>query len=244
MPHFLPTNEIMTRPKALLRLSSKIFGSSDVIEENNGDAFAAHQRKCVHTMFVTKYHFNPSTRASPILCNNMRNGLGRGLNEYIGANLNLVQQYATSIHSQTSNASMSKSEFVDSEMQDEFYDAISAESLSSDEESDEDMELDQRPLSSNYFQNGHVIGGDPLLKLIVVDWLKVDKSIDKIALHHRSLVQGYWMVKRVVGTKACLLGKAVTSPLASTTGSCLFALAHLRGNSFDQELVEDAQRQL
>jgi len=38
---------------------------------------------------------------------------------------------------------MSKSEFVDSEMQDEFYDAISAESLSSDEESDEDMELDQ-----------------------------------------------------------------------------------------------------
>lgn len=66
-----------------------------------------------------------------------------GLNEYIGANLNLVQQYATSIHSQTSNASMSKSEFVDSEMQDEFYDAISAESLSSDEESDEDMELDQ-----------------------------------------------------------------------------------------------------
>jgi len=34
-----------------------------------------------------------------------------------------------------------------------------------------------------------VIGGDPLLKLIVVDWLKVDKSIDKIALHHRSLVQ-------------------------------------------------------
>lgn len=40
-------------PKALLRLSSKIFGSSDVIEENNGDAFAAHQRKCVHTMFGT-----------------------------------------------------------------------------------------------------------------------------------------------------------------------------------------------
>lgn len=34
-----------------------------------------------------------------------------------------------------------------------------------------------------------VIGGDPLLKLIAVDWLKVDKSIDRIALHHRSLVQ-------------------------------------------------------
>ncbi|XP_010551203.1 PREDICTED: protein ENHANCED DISEASE RESISTANCE 2-like, partial [Tarenaya hassleriana] len=25
-----------------------------------------------------------------------------------------------------------------------------------------------------------------------------------------SIVQGYWMVKRAVGTKACLLGKAVT----------------------------------
>lgn len=24
------------------------------------------------------------------------------------------------------------------------------------------------------------------------------------------LIQGYWMVKRAVGTKACLLGKAVT----------------------------------
>lgn len=33
------------------------------------------------------------------------------------------------------------------------------------------------------------MGGDPLLKLIAVDWFKVDKSIDRIALHPRSLVQ-------------------------------------------------------
>lgn len=127
----------------------------------------------------------------------------------------------------------------------------------------------------NYLKdNSKVVGGDPFLKLIAVDWLKVDKTADKIALHHRSLVQseagknlpfilvfnlqvpakpnyslvlyyasdrtinedsllakflegddafrdsrfklipsiveGYWMVKRAVGTKACLLGKAVT----------------------------------
>ncbi|XWS72590.1 hypothetical protein CRYUN_Cryun02cG0052900 [Craigia yunnanensis] len=135
-----------------------------------------------------------------------------------------------------------------------------------------------------------VMGADPLLKLIAVDWFKVDKATGKIALHPRSLVQmleksfhlslllisrnanleigmyivddmktkvpakpnyslllyyaaerpvnknsllgkfvdgtdmscggrfkliasiveGYWMVKRAVGTKACLLGKAVT----------------------------------
>ncbi|XWS70360.1 hypothetical protein CRYUN_Cryun03dG0041400 [Craigia yunnanensis] len=119
-----------------------------------------------------------------------------------------------------------------------------------------------------------VMGADPLLKLIAVDWFKVDKATDKIALHPRCLVQtdagkklpfifvinlevpakpnyslvlyyaaerpvnknsllgkfvdgtdmfrdarfklipsiveGYWMVKRAVGTRACLLGKAVT----------------------------------
>ncbi|KAM7265417.1 hypothetical protein ACFE04_003100 [Oxalis oulophora] len=122
--------------------------------------------------------------------------------------------------------------------------------------------------------NAKVMGGDPLLKLIAVDWFKVDKAYDNIALHPKSLVQsdagkklpfilvinlqipakpnyslvmyyaserpvskdsllgkfvdgsdmfrdsrfklipsiveGYWMVKRAVGTKACLLGKAVT----------------------------------
>lgn len=119
-----------------------------------------------------------------------------------------------------------------------------------------------------------VKGGDPLLKLIAVDWLKADQSIDKVALRPScvvqseagrklpfilvfnlqipakpnynlvfyyasdrpvnkdsllskfidgtdafrdsrfklipSIVKGYWMVKRAVGTKACLLGKAVT----------------------------------
>ncbi|XLS85522.1 hypothetical protein HN51_035688, partial [Arachis hypogaea] len=119
-----------------------------------------------------------------------------------------------------------------------------------------------------------IVGGDPLLKLIAVDWLKVDKAMDRVALHPKCLVQleegkklpfilvfnlqvpakpnyslvlyyasdrpikedsllakfvdgsdafrdsrfklipsiveGYWMVKRAVGTKACLLGKAVT----------------------------------
>ncbi|TYH08623.1 hypothetical protein ES288_A07G030600v1 [Gossypium darwinii] len=122
--------------------------------------------------------------------------------------------------------------------------------------------------------NAKIMGSDPLLKLIAVDWFKVDTATDKIALHPRSLVQsdagkklpfilvinlevpakpnyslvlyyaaerpvnknsllgrfvdgtdmfrdarfklipsiveGYWMVKRAVGTKACLLGKAVT----------------------------------
>lgn len=119
-----------------------------------------------------------------------------------------------------------------------------------------------------------VPGGDPLLKLLAVDWLSAETCMDKIAHHPNRLVQseggkklpfilvinleipakpyyslvlyfgaerpinkqsllgrfiegsdvfrdsifklipsiveGYWMVKRAVGTKACLLGKAVT----------------------------------
>lgn len=119
-----------------------------------------------------------------------------------------------------------------------------------------------------------IVGGDPLLKLIAVDWFKADCNIDKVALHPKcliqseagkqlpfiliinleipakpnyslilyyaaerpvnkqsllgrfvdgtdmfrdarfklipSIVEGYWMVKRAVGTKACLLGKSVT----------------------------------
>ncbi|CAA0819955.1 Protein of unknown function (DUF1336 [Striga hermonthica] len=119
-----------------------------------------------------------------------------------------------------------------------------------------------------------VKGGEPLLKLIAVDWFKVEDCVTRVALHPKSLVQsdagknlpfilvinlevpakpnyslvlyyaadrpvnknsllgkfidgtdmfrdsrfklipsiveGYWMVKRAVGTKACLLGKAVT----------------------------------
>ncbi|XP_011084030.1 protein ENHANCED DISEASE RESISTANCE 2 isoform X2 [Sesamum indicum] len=119
-----------------------------------------------------------------------------------------------------------------------------------------------------------VKGGEPLLRLIAVDWLKAEDPLSKVALHPKSLVQsdlgqklpfvlvinlqlparpnyslvlyyaadrpvkedsllskfadgtdmfrdsrfklipsiveGYWMVKRAVGTKACLLGKAVS----------------------------------
>ncbi|MCI01238.1 protein ENHANCED DISEASE RESISTANCE 2-like, partial [Trifolium medium] len=42
----------------------------------------------------------------------------------------------------------------------------------------------------NYLKdNSKVVGGDPLLKLVAVDWLKVDKPVDKVALHGRSMVQ-------------------------------------------------------
>ncbi|CAN1328144.1 Protein ENHANCED DISEASE RESISTANCE 2 [Linum perenne] len=139
--------------------------------------------------------------------------------------------------------------------------------------------------------NSKVVGGDPLLELIAVDWFKVDRAADGVARHPEcllqteagkklpfvlvinlqvvsssklqrvnsfflfqipakpnyslvlyfaadrpvnkesllgkfidgtdmfrdsrfklipSIVEGYWMVKRAVGTKACLLGKAVT----------------------------------
>ncbi|XP_039059992.1 protein ENHANCED DISEASE RESISTANCE 2-like [Hibiscus syriacus] len=126
-----------------------------------------------------------------------------------------------------------------------------------------------------YLKNSaKITGGLPLLKLIAVDWFKVDKATDKIALHPKShvqseagkklpfvlvinleipakpnyslvlyyaadrpvnkdsllekfldgtdefrdsrfklipsIVEGYWMVKRAVGTKGCLLGKAVS----------------------------------
>ncbi|XP_019181698.1 PREDICTED: protein ENHANCED DISEASE RESISTANCE 2-like isoform X1 [Ipomoea nil] len=118
-----------------------------------------------------------------------------------------------------------------------------------------------------------VKGGDPMFKLIAVDWYKIENNLTKVALHPKCLVQsevakkipfifiinlmvpakpnyslvlyfaadkpvtkdtlldkfrdgtdtfrdsrfklipsiieGHWMVKRAVGTKACLLGKAV-----------------------------------
>ncbi|KAK7304122.1 hypothetical protein RJT34_15186 [Clitoria ternatea] len=272
-----------------------------------------------------------------------------GLKEYIGANPTLFEQASPVAHFKRSNTSMCAADFAHIELQEEFYDAIAAESPSSDEESDEDKELDHKVSFSllinydkknemifvlkylvilfaspdpskeldrhanpvtidasnwhgslqkgvnendtdcwttpsgggfmirgkNYLKdNSKVVGGDPFLKLIGVDWLKVQKTADRIALHHRSLVQseagkslpfilvfnlqvpakpnyslvlyyasdrpvnedsllakfvdgddtfrdsrfklipsiveGYWMVKRAVGTKACLLGKAVT----------------------------------
>ncbi|XP_054807310.1 protein ENHANCED DISEASE RESISTANCE 2 isoform X2 [Prosopis cineraria] len=254
-----------------------------------------------------------------------------GLKEYIGANPEVQKQYATAlVHPKLSDGPMSTAEYEDI-VQDEFYDAIAANS-SSEEESDDNDDVDQEarvkqkniteapdstvqfdldatpvPIDPSHFHgslrlgnddkdtncwtspsgsrfmirgknylkdNSKVVGGDPLLKLIAVDWLKVDSSVDKIALHSRSIVQskagkklpfilvinlqvpakpnyslvlyyaadrpvnkdsllgkfaegddsfretrfklipsiveGYWMVKRAVGTKACLLAKAVT----------------------------------
>lgn len=40
-------------PESLLRLSSKFFGNSDGFEGEIGDAFEAHQWKCVRTMSGT-----------------------------------------------------------------------------------------------------------------------------------------------------------------------------------------------
>ncbi|PQP97429.1 protein ENHANCED DISEASE RESISTANCE 2-like isoform X1 [Prunus yedoensis var. nudiflora] len=254
-----------------------------------------------------------------------------GLKEYIGANPALKFESSTTvIQSKLSEVSVSNAEFEESEVKDEFYDAMSADSSSSDEEldnkdskfelalkrtsaADANKELDSEvaPVmidpsqfcgslrngkdeadtncwtcpsgtgfmirGKNYLKdNSKVMGGDPLLKLIAVDWFKVDKSLDRdctpstesssgrsqagkklpfvlvinlqvpakpnysLALYYASdrpakpgslfaqfvdgndmfrdarfklipsIVEGYWMVKRAVGTKACLLGKAVT----------------------------------
>lgn len=34
-----------------------------------------------------------------------------------------------------------------------------------------------------------VVGGDPLLELLAVDWFKVNERFDSVALHPKSLVQ-------------------------------------------------------
>ncbi|EXC12519.1 hypothetical protein L484_012331 [Morus notabilis] len=42
----------------------------------------------------------------------------------------------------------------------------------------------------NYLKdNSKVMGGDPLLKLLAVDWFTVDRSVNQIALHPKCLVQ-------------------------------------------------------
>ncbi|KAF7839587.1 protein ENHANCED DISEASE RESISTANCE 2-like [Senna tora] len=256
------------------------------------------------------------------------------LKEYIGANPAVQKKHGNNVViSKLSYASISTAEYEEGDVHDEFYDAIAADTSSSDEEIDDNEDIDQKearlklkntnaaadlnnqldtdvtPIQidpsnfhgslnlgkdekdtncwsvpsgngfmirgKNYLKdNSKEVGGDPLLKLIAVDWFKVDSSFDKIALHSRSLVQsdsgknlpfvlimnlqvpakpnyslvlyyaadrpvkkdsllgkfidgndtfrdtrfklipsivqGYWMVKRAVGTKACLLGKAVT----------------------------------
>jgi len=66
---------------------------------------------------------------------------GSGLKEYIAANPALHHENATTVvHSKISDASISSAECED-EMQDEFYDAITADSSTSDEESDDDQKL-------------------------------------------------------------------------------------------------------
>ncbi|XP_021899211.1 protein ENHANCED DISEASE RESISTANCE 2 [Carica papaya] len=59
--------------------------------------------------------------------------------------------------------------------------------------------------------NSKIMGGDPLLKLIAVDWFKVDEAIDKVALHPRCLVQSEAGKKLpfilVVNLQVCILWK-------------------------------------
>lgn len=267
-----------------------------------------------------------------------------GLKEYIGANPAFKYEASSSVV-QSKLSDIPSGEYVDEEIEEQFYDAT--DSSSDEEESDEDdddqdqdkkeikvklknvswaiaslsLKQPKAPGASNVLDtsvdpvnidpsqiqgslrkgdgdkdsncwnspsgmgfmirgktylkdNAKVMGGQPLLTLVSVDWLKVDKAVDNIALHPKclvqsepgkklpfilvvnlqvpakpnyclvmyyaadrpvsessslgkfvngsdsyrdsrfklipSIVQGYWMVKRAVGTKACLLGKAVT----------------------------------
>ncbi|KAK9098418.1 hypothetical protein Syun_025463 [Stephania yunnanensis] len=268
-----------------------------------------------------------------------------GLREYFAANPAMAfDSQTTVIQSKVSSTSSSNSEFEDSEISEEFFDAIAADNSLEEEDSDDDDDLDiskdgavrlkniawvarmsvmrhsagtasneldahisplkidaslfhgsahqgkdetdtncwTSPSGQGFMirgktyltDNSKVKGGDPLLKLLAVDWFKTDNSIDRVALHPKcvvqskegktlqfilvvnlqvpakpnyslvlyygadrpvrkgsllsrfidgndmfrdsrfklipSIVEGYWMVKRAVGTKACLLGKAVT----------------------------------
>ncbi|CAN1172280.1 Protein ENHANCED DISEASE RESISTANCE 2-like [Linum perenne] len=219
-----------------------------------------------------------------------------GLKEYIGASPALrVESSTTVIRSKNSDGNIAA-------IKDEFYDAISGDSSSSSPSSsdeEDNVQQDRRVKLKNvswaiasfalkrtsgasfcklsfYFLDIHiqVVGGDPLLQLIAVDWFKVDRVVDAIAQHPKcllqtkagkklpfvlvinlqvpakpnyslvlyyaadrpvnkesllgkfvdgtdmfrdsrfklipSIIEGYWMVKRAVGSKACLLGKAVT----------------------------------
>ncbi|XP_021809016.1 protein ENHANCED DISEASE RESISTANCE 2 isoform X3 [Prunus avium] len=292
------------------------------------DFIFSRQWFCGQDGTYTILHFPAVHKKKPPISGYRRTKINR-LKEYIGANPALKFESSTTvIQSKLSEVSVSNAEFEESEVKDEFYDAMSADSSSSDEEldnkdsklnlalkrtsaADANKELDSEvaPVmidpsqchgslrngkdegdtncwtcpsgtgfmirGKNYLKdNSKVMGGDPLLKLIAVDWFKVDKSLDRIALHPRSplqsqagkklpfvlvinlqvpakpnyslalyyasdrpakpgslfaqfvdgsdmfrdarfklipsIVEGYWMVKRAVGTKACLLGKAVT----------------------------------
>ncbi|CAN0901095.1 Protein ENHANCED DISEASE RESISTANCE 2-like [Linum grandiflorum] len=70
-----------------------------------------------------------------------------------------------------------------------------------------------------------VMGGDPLFKLIGADWFRSEQPVEWFGLHPKCLLQseagkklpfvfvfnlqGYWLVKRAVGNKACILSKNV-----------------------------------
>jgi len=63
-----------------------------------------------------------------------------GLKEYIGANPIMLHH---GVRSHSSHPSLTSSDFADQEIQDEFYDAIAAESISSDDDTDDDKGSDQ-----------------------------------------------------------------------------------------------------
>lgn len=72
-----------------------------------------------------------------------------GLKEYIAANPPLKFNTATTVvHSKVSDVSVSNGEYEDGDMQDQFYDAIAADSSSSSSgESDDDEEEDSKVCS-------------------------------------------------------------------------------------------------
>ncbi|VAI31215.1 unnamed protein product [Triticum turgidum subsp. durum] len=210
-----------------------------------------------------------------------------GLREYFAANPAIRPDFpSTVVKSKVSESLIIQSELEYSEPNDEFYDALvrgeSFEGDSDDDDNDDDDVTTPKPGGEKFMIRGKayltdyakIAGGDPLLKLIAVDWFKVNERFDSVALHPKSLVQseaakkipfilvvnlqvpakpnynlvmyyaaekpvnkdsllgrfidgtdafrdarfklipsiveGYWMVKRAVGTRACLLGKAVT----------------------------------
>lgn len=265
-----------------------------------------------------------------------------GLREYFGANPSLSPEPSTgTVSKKNQKISDVSGEFEEFETNEEFYDAIAAESPIEEEDSDEDensppkgvglkfknvswalmrmqpsgretntelvlsapaIDIDTNQFkgslhhgksktdsdcwddpggtgfmvrSKTYIKDGSKVpGGDPLLKLLAVDWFKSNNKVQKVAVHPLCVVQtevgksspfvlvinlqvpskpnhsmvfyfganrpirkgslldkfangddmfrdarfklipsikeGYWMVKRAVGTKACLLGKAVT----------------------------------
>ncbi|KAL7259680.1 hypothetical protein ACSBR1_005546 [Camellia fascicularis] len=311
---------------------------------SNGSRCVVTQMLEVHSVEWCKWKNNQCSKFEKTVTYALLSQVA-GLKEYIGANPALTSQSSTTIvHSKFSDVSSPDTEYDDAEMADEFYDAISTDSSSDDEDKDNivetnnknkkvklkniswaiaglalkrtsgpnlSMELDPDVpsiiLDPSHFHcsmhqgkdesdtncwtspsgteflirgktylkdNSKVKGGDPLLELIAVDWFKVENCISQVALHPSSLVQsqagkklpfilivnlqvparpnyslvlyyasdrpvnkdslldkfvngsdmfrdsrfklipriveGYWMVKRAVGTKACLLGKAVT----------------------------------